>query len=106
MKTLALMSVVLLVLMGCTSADERARKLAISDSATCEGYGFQPGTTDFAYCRLKLAEIRAEADAARPRTYSTSNATLRRMEDRQRRMEAQQRYMQACQQNRQYGVIC
>ena len=114
-KSMAFACVALLVLMGCTSAEERARRddertrnLAMYDSATCQSYGFEPGTTDFAYCRLKLGEIRAKADAATTRNYSSgaSNASLRRMEDRQRRIEAKQRYMEACQQNRKYGVVC
>jgi hypothetical protein len=37
---------VLSVLVGCVSPEEVRR----ADEAACAGYGFQPGTTDFASC--------------------------------------------------------
>jgi hypothetical protein len=38
--------------------------LAAADDAQCRGYGFKPQTEGYANCRLKLTELRANAQAA------------------------------------------
>jgi hypothetical protein len=50
--------VALMMVAGCTTTAE----LAAEDDATCIGYGFTPRTTDYAACRLQVAQAREDRD--------------------------------------------
>lgn len=60
----ALLSIALIGLAGCVSPEE----LRAEDEATCTGYGFQRGTTDFAKC-LQRENLAREAYPVMPYPY-------------------------------------
>jgi hypothetical protein len=59
---MALVLAALLVVAGCAATPA---ELAAEDDATCTGYGFTPRTTDYAACRLQVAQSRENRDATK-----------------------------------------
>jgi hypothetical protein len=58
----ALVLAMLLVTAGCAATPA---ELAVQDDETCIGYGFAPRTTDYAACRLQVAQSRENRDATK-----------------------------------------
>jgi starvation-inducible outer membrane lipoprotein len=55
----ALVIMALVALAGCAATPA---ELAAQDDATCTDYGFTQGTTDYAACRLQVAQAREDRD--------------------------------------------
>ena len=62
--TLMLLS---LLLAGCTTAEQRARKISLNDHRECVSYGFEIGTQLYLSCRQMQGQRRAQASAQRLR---------------------------------------
>jgi hypothetical protein len=54
----------LLVLSGCVSPEQAAWERDQYEMNECMRLGFQPGTVEFANCRLQMRSIAAQQDAA------------------------------------------
>lgn len=52
---------VLAVLAGCSTPEERAAGRLRFDTEKCTGYGFTPGTDGFAQCRMRMEQARWDA---------------------------------------------
>lgn len=48
------------LLVGCGTSEERASRQAAKDAATCRGYGFEPGTTEFSECLQRIDQQRQQ----------------------------------------------
>ena len=57
MKTLMMVAVGLAL----TACGQIREARTARDIDRCSGYGFQPGTVEFAQCRMKMDEMRAKA---------------------------------------------
>ena len=67
MKRIALVAVLMLVA-GCVTTEQRAARkaeIAKSEHQECINYGAQIGAEMYMDCRLSLAKLRAQSDAAR-----------------------------------------
>lgn len=53
-----------LFLSACATAKEQEARFAALDEEKCKSFGFQPGTLQFADCRLQLDKQRTAARAA------------------------------------------
>jgi hypothetical protein len=61
---------VVLLLAGCMTTEERIAKNNAEDSRKCLGYGAQPGSPAYVNCRAQLDAARTTADAIEDATPS------------------------------------
>jgi len=61
------------ILAGCASPAERAAQLQAREQATCERYGFQPGTDSFAQCMMQIDQANQNRRAALAAAYMQSS---------------------------------
>ncbi len=70
----AVLVVMVMVLAGCAATPA---ELAAEDDATCTGYGFTPQTTDYAICRMSVAQGReSQANARKAAWFAGTGARL------------------------------
>lgn len=60
---------------GCASAEQLAQR----DAATCQSYGYSPGTPNYGPCLEKQAELRAYAAAQRRAAFAAAMANTGQM---------------------------
>jgi hypothetical protein len=68
---------------GCNTPQERAQKLAVAQAAvdakddrTCQGYGVRPGSDPYVKCRMQLAQNREAVSAQRAAAISAAGANM------------------------------